>query len=103
MASGLSAGARHGLLVKGGAALEAIGGARTVAFDKTGTITAGHPRVTDVRPAEGVRETEVIRLAAGVEPGSSHPLARAILAEAAARERPASRPRRRRARCPARR
>ncbi len=48
VASGLSAGARRGLLVKGGAALEAIGAARTVAFDKTGTLTEGRPKVTDV-------------------------------------------------------
>ena len=85
MASGLSAGARRGLLVKGGAALEAIGHARTVAFDKTGTLTAGRPRVTDVLTAEGVAEAELLRLAAAVEAGSSHPLARAVLAEAAAR------------------
>lgn len=85
MASGLSAGARRGLLVKGGAALEAIGGARTVAFDKTGTLTEGRPRVTDLILAEGVPEAELLRLAAGVEAGSAHPLARAILAEAAAR------------------
>ncbi len=86
MASGLSAGARHGLLVKGGAALEAIGGARTIAFDKTGTLTAGRPRVTDVVAAEGERVDEVLRLAAGVEAGSAHPLARAILAEVASRD-----------------
>jgi len=85
MASGLSAGARRGLLVKGGAALEAIGGARTIAFDKTGTLTEGRPRVTDVVPAEGVTEAELLRLAAAVEAGSSHPLARAILAEAEVR------------------
>ena len=85
MASGLSAGARRGLLVKGGAALEAIGGARTVAFDKTGTLTTGRPRVTDLLPAEGITEAELLRLAAAVEAGSSHPLARAVLAEAAAR------------------
>ncbi|WP_419897542.1 heavy metal translocating P-type ATPase [Roseomonas sp. USHLN139] len=85
MASGLSAGARRGLLVKGGAALEALGAAKTIAFDKTGTLTAGQPRVTDVRAVEGGTEAEVLRLAAGVEAGSSHPLARAVLAEAAAR------------------
>lgn len=82
MASGLSAGARRGLLVKGGAALEAIGNARTIAFDKTGTLTEGRPRVTDVIPAEGRGITEVLGLAAGVEQGSGHPLAKAILAEA---------------------
>ncbi len=85
MASGLSAGARRGLLVKGGAALEAIGGARTVAFDKTGTLTEGRPRVTDLVPAEGVSETELLRLAAAVEQGSAHPLARAVLEAATAR------------------
>ncbi|ONG55991.1 cadmium-translocating P-type ATPase [Pseudoroseomonas deserti] len=85
MASGLSAGARRGLLVKGGAALEALGAAKTIAFDKTGTLTAGQPRVTDLRAAEGQTEDGVLRLAAGVEAGSSHPLARAVLAEAAAR------------------
>ena len=85
MASGLSAGARRGLLVKGGAALEAIGQARTVAFDKTGTLTAGRPRVTAVLPAPGRSADEVLALAAAVEGGSAHPLARAILAGAAAR------------------
>ncbi len=85
MASGLSAGARRGLLIKGGAALEAIGSATTVAFDKTGTLTEGRPRVTDVLPAEGRIADEVLALAAAVEQGSSHPLAKAILAEAAAR------------------
>ncbi|EHM01312.1 cadmium-exporting ATPase [Acetobacteraceae bacterium AT-5844] len=85
MASGLSAGARRGLLVKGGSALEAIGGAHTIAFDKTGTLTAGHPRVTDILPADGQREEELLRLAAGVEASSSHPLARAILRAAEAR------------------
>jgi len=85
MASGLSAGARRGLLIKGGAALETIGGARTVAFDKTGTLTEGRPRVTDVLPAEGRSAEAVLARAAAVEQGSSHPLAKAILAEATAR------------------
>ena len=87
IASGLSAGARRGLLVKGGAALEAIGAARTVAFDKTGTLTEGKPRVTDVVSlAGGTDEARVLTLAASVESGSSHPLARAILAAATDRE-----------------
>ncbi len=85
MASGLSAGARRGLLIKGGAALEVIGSARMVAFDKTGTLTAGRPVVTDVLAAPGVGEAELLRIAAAVEAGSAHPLARAVLAAAAAR------------------
>ena len=85
VASGLSAGARRGLLIKGGAALEAIGAARTVAFDKTGTLTQGRPQVTDVVPlAAGSDENSLLRLAASVEQGSSHPLGRAILERAAA-------------------
>ncbi|MFC3832774.1 MULTISPECIES: heavy metal translocating P-type ATPase [Deinococcus] len=75
--SAVSAGTRRGLLVKGGAALEAVGGVKTVAFDKTGTLTAGHPAVTQVRGLE-LPESEVLRLAAAVESGSSHPLARAV-------------------------
>jgi len=85
MASGLSAGARRGLLVKGGAALEIIGKAATVAFDKTGTLTAGKPRVVDVLPSPGVEVAALLRLAAGVEAGSAHPLALAIVQAAAAR------------------
>ncbi len=85
MASGLSAGARRGLLVKGGGALETIGKAATVAFDKTGTLTAGRPRVTDVLTADGVDEATLLRMAAGVEAGSAHPLAIAVLQAAEAR------------------
>ncbi|PTA67261.1 heavy metal translocating P-type ATPase [Deinococcus arcticus] len=81
--SGLSAGARHGLLIKGGAPLETMGTARVVAFDKTGTLTLGRPHVTDVVPLAGLPEPEVLRLAAAVEAGSSHPLARAIIGRAA--------------------
>jgi Cd2+/Zn2+-exporting ATPase len=85
MASGLSAGARRGLLIKGGAALETIGAARTVAFDKTGTLTEGRPKVTDLVPADGRSAEELLSLASGVEAGSAHPLAKAVLAEASAR------------------
>ena len=85
MASGLSAGARHGLLVKGGAALEAIGGARTIAFDKTGTLTEGRPCLTDLVPAGTEAEDDLLALAAAVESGSAHPLARAVTEAAATR------------------
>jgi Cd2+/Zn2+-exporting ATPase len=85
LASGLSAGARRGLLIKGGAALEEIGAAKIVAFDKTGTLTAGHPKVTDVLPAPGMSAWDVLAYAAAVEQGSSHPLAKAVMAEAASR------------------
>ena len=83
IASGLAVGARRGLLVKGGGALEAIGRVRAVAFDKTGTLTEGRPRVTDVLALSGSERT-VLGLAAAVENGSSHPLGRAILERAEA-------------------
>lgn len=82
VAAGLSAGARRGLLLKGGAALEGIGRVDVVAFDKTGTLTEGKPTVTDVVAWRGERR-DVLRLAAALEAGSSHPLAKAILEEAA--------------------
>ncbi len=78
--SGISAGAKRGLLVKGGAVLEAIGKVRTVAFDKTGTLTKGTPRVTDIKTFFG-EEKEMLALAGAVEAGSSHPLAVAIVDE----------------------
>ncbi len=86
IASGLSAGARKGLLLKGGAVIEAAAAIRQIAFDKTGTLTHGRPRVTDLRPATDVSQADLLRLAAGVEAGSSHPLATAILSEAKARD-----------------
>ena len=79
--SGISAGARRGLLIKGGAVLEGIGDVETVAFDKTGTLTENRPRVTDIVPL-AAGDAEVLRLAAAVETGSSHPLARAVLERA---------------------
>jgi Cd2+/Zn2+-exporting ATPase len=81
--SGIAAGARRGLLIKGGAALEMIGRVRAIAFDKTGTLTRGRPMVTDVVAFTGTERT-VLGLAASVENGSSHPIARAILERAAA-------------------
>ncbi len=81
--SGIAAGARRGLLIKGGAALEMIGRVRAVAFDKTGTLTRGEPQVVDVMAWSGTERT-VLALAASVENGSSHPIGRAILERAAA-------------------
>lgn len=81
IAAALSAGARRGLLMKGGAVLENLGKVNRVAFDKTGTLTEGKPKVTDiVGVARDARET--LRLAAALEVGSSHPLAVAVLAKA---------------------
>ena len=82
IASALAAGARRGLLVKGGAVLEAIGSVQTIAFDKTGTLTEGRPQVTDVMAFAGNKGAEILRVAAAVESTSSHPLAAAILARA---------------------
>ncbi len=83
IAAGLSAGARRGLLLKGGAVLESAGKLQVVAFDKTGTLTEGKPKVTDIVGVAG-NETEVLALAAALEAGSSHPIAHAILARAEA-------------------
>lgn len=84
IASGLAVGARRGLLIKGGSALEVIGQVDTIAFDKTGTLTEGEPKVTNVvglteryLSTEGKRE--LLGLFAAVEYGSSHPLAKAIV------------------------
>ncbi|CDP51710.1 Copper-translocating P-type ATPase [Devosia sp. DBB001] len=78
IASALAAGARQGLLLKGGVVIETVAKTRKVAFDKTGTLTRGEPKVTDVVALSG-SEDDVLRLAAAVEAGSSHPLAQAIL------------------------
>jgi Cd2+/Zn2+-exporting ATPase len=87
IAAGLSAGARRGLLLKGGAVLENLRRVTAVAFDKTGTLTAGRPKVTDVVAANSTvpglaGEKQVISMAAALETGSSHPLAVAILSRA---------------------
>ena len=75
-------GAKNGILFKTAASLEAAGRTQIVALDKTGTITEGAPRVTDLLPAEGVTETELLTLAAALESRSEHPLAKAVLADA---------------------
>ncbi|VAW17399.1 Lead, cadmium, zinc and mercury transporting ATPase; Copper-translocating P-type ATPase [hydrothermal vent metagenome] len=79
--SGISSGARQGLLMKGGAVLEAIGKVTRIAFDKTGTLTKGKPKVTDIKVFSGTKQ-EMLKMAGAVEASSSHPLAVAIVEEA---------------------
>ncbi|SIR02721.1 Cd2+/Zn2+-exporting ATPase [Rhizobium sp. RU35A] len=81
IAAALAAGARRGLLMKGGVVLEDLGKLTAIAFDKTGTLTEGRPKVTDIIPF-GLDSAEVLRQAAALEAGSSHPLALAILDKA---------------------
>ena len=73
-------GAKNGILFKTAASLEAAGRTQIVALDKTGTITSGEPKVTDILPADGVTEKELLTLAAALECKSEHPLAKAVLA-----------------------
>lgn len=72
-------GAKHGILFKNAVSLENAGKTQIVVLDKTGTITSGEPKVTDLIPAPGVQEEELLRLAFALEQKSEHPLARAIL------------------------
>jgi Cd2+/Zn2+-exporting ATPase len=78
--SAINSAARSGVLVKGGAYLEALGRVRAMSFDKTGTLTSGKPEVTDVAARPGATAAEVLELAAAVEAQSEHPLGRAIVA-----------------------
>lgn len=75
-------GAKHGILFKTAVSLEQTGKVQIVALDKTGTITRGEPSVTDLVPAEGVSERELLQLAYALEQKSEHPLAKAILQRA---------------------
>ena len=80
--SALSAAARNGVLVKGGAHLERLAAVRVVAFDKTGTLTRGELRVMDVAPIGAASAADVLRHAAAIEMRSEHPVARAIVTHA---------------------
>ena len=83
--SAIANAARHGVLFKGGVHLETAAQVRVLAFDKTGTLTQGTPAVTEVVPAAGVTAEAALAVAAAIERRSEHPLARAVLAEAARR------------------
>lgn len=81
--AGIAQAARNGVLIKGGAHLENLGTLRALAFDKTGTLTVGKPEVTDLVPAAGVAEAELLAVSAAVEQHSQHPLAQAVVRRAA--------------------
>ena len=76
---GSGLGAKHGLLFKTASSLEVTGQVENVVLDKTGTITAGTPEITDILPASGIEERELLLFAASLESKSEHPLAKAIL------------------------
>lgn len=81
---GNGVGAKNGILFKTAVSLEETGRVDTVVLDKTGTITSGHPTVTDILPAEGVEQAELLKLACYLEAKSEHPLAKAIMEKAKA-------------------
>jgi len=80
--SAISNAARHGILIKGGAYLEAASGLEVIAFDKTGTLTLGNPKLCDIVSLDDKNKKDLLRLAASLEARSEHPLAEAILREA---------------------
>ncbi|WP_298401807.1 heavy metal translocating P-type ATPase [uncultured Chloroflexus sp.] len=77
--SAIAAGARRGVLFKGGVHLEELSNVRVIAFDKTGTLTFGKPTLTDLVPTEGINELDLLTIVARAEQPSEHPIARAIL------------------------
>lgn len=83
--SALTTAARNGVLIKGGLYLEQLGALKTVAFDKTGTLSYGRPVVTDVIPLNGVEETTFLQVVTAIESRSEHPIARAVSAYARSR------------------
>ena len=85
LVAGLSRAAAQGVLIKGARALEALARGGPLILDKTGTLTDGHPTLAAVLPEPGVAEDEVLRLAAALDQASDHPVARALVAAAAAR------------------
>ena len=85
LVAGVGRAARRGIVVKGAAALERLARVRTILFDKTGTLTPGHPRLAAVDADHGIGREEALRLAAALAQGSTHPVAAALVAAAAAR------------------
>jgi len=88
MLASIGAGAKRGLLIKGGKYLEALAAADVLLIDKTGTLTLGRPQITDVHPFGAVSEIELLSLAASAERNSEHPLAEAVRREALQRKAP---------------
>ncbi|MBI2001117.1 MAG: heavy metal translocating P-type ATPase [candidate division NC10 bacterium] len=86
LTTGVGLGALNGILIRSGESLQAAKGLQTIILDKTGTITKGKPELTDLVTTGGFKGDEVLRLAAGVEKSSEHPLAAAIVEGARARE-----------------
>jgi Cd2+/Zn2+-exporting ATPase len=84
--SGVARAAKSGVLIKGGSYLESLGNLNAVAFDKTGTLTEGKPKLVMIQAGEGISEQHLLSTAAALENQSSHPLAKAIVDEAASRQ-----------------